>query len=152
MSACRAARRALHLHHVERRDAFGDADGEGHAGIGGFEDGVGGEGRRDEDEGAFGAGLADGVVDGVEDGDAVLGLLAAAAGGDAGDDLRAVLDAAAGLEAALLARDPLDEDAGVLVTSTLIWGVSPTRPRRPTAFFLPRRQVVGPDDGRLLCG
>ena len=68
-----------------------------------------------EDERAVGAGLAHGVGDGVEDGHAVLGLLAAAAGRDAGDDLRAVLDAALGLEAALLAGDALDEDAGVRV-------------------------------------
>ena len=45
------------LHHVECRDAFGDADDERDAGVRGFEDGVGCEWRRDEDDGGVRAGL-----------------------------------------------------------------------------------------------
>ena len=39
----------MHAHHVERRDAFGDADDERHARVGRFHDRVGRERRRHED-------------------------------------------------------------------------------------------------------
>ena len=44
-------------HHVERRNAFGDADDQRHAGVGGFHDRVGRERRRHEDHGRIRAGL-----------------------------------------------------------------------------------------------
>ena len=44
-----AFHRALHLDHVVDRNAFGDGDDEIESGIHAFENGVGGEGRRDED-------------------------------------------------------------------------------------------------------
>jgi len=41
----RALQRALDAHHVEHRDAFGDADDQFHPGIDRLEDRVGGKGR-----------------------------------------------------------------------------------------------------------
>ena len=49
--------RALHLDHVEHRDALGDADDQRELGVDGLEDGVGGERRRHVDDGGGGAGL-----------------------------------------------------------------------------------------------
>src|SRR5690606_29311626 len=84
------------------------------AGVGGLEDGVGGEGRRHEDARDVGAlalyGGADGVVDGP-----VEVALPALAGRHARDDVRAVLHHLAGVERALLAGEALDDDAGVAV-------------------------------------
>ena len=54
------------LHHVERRNAFGDADHQRQAGVGGFHDGVGGERRRHEDHRGIGAGFLHGLRHGVE--------------------------------------------------------------------------------------
>ena len=61
-----AGQRALHAHHVEHRDALGDADDERDAGVDRFQDGVGGERRRHVDAGGGGAGLLHGLGDGVE--------------------------------------------------------------------------------------
>ena len=72
------------------------ADDEVQPGVHAFQNGVGGEGRRDKNGGGGRAGLLHGFGDGVEDGDflaAVLEELAAFAGRDAGDDLGAVVDA-----------------------------------------------------------
>ena len=46
--------------HVDDGDAFGDRDDDFAAGVDGFEDGVGGEGRRDEDHGGVDAFFFDG--------------------------------------------------------------------------------------------
>ena len=55
------------LHHVERRNAFGDADDQRNPRVGGFHDGVGRERRRHEDHGGIRAGLVDRFRHGVED-------------------------------------------------------------------------------------
>ena len=78
-------------------DAFGDRDDDFAAGVDGFEDRVGGEGRRDEDHRGVGAFFLDGFGDGVEDGHAER-RLAALAGRDAGDELGAVLEAVLGVK------------------------------------------------------
>ena len=86
---------ALGADHVTDRDAFRDGHGEVEVGVEAFEDGVGREGRGDEDRGDRGAGLLGGFGDGVEDRDLLAGVfedLAALARGDAGDDLRAVVE------------------------------------------------------------
>ena len=83
--------------------------------VGGLEDGVRGEGGRDEDEGSVGVGALDCLVDRVEHGDGVLPEHAAAAGGHARDHLCAVLDTAAGVQRPLSAGDALDQKAGVSV-------------------------------------
>ena len=76
-------------HHVERRNAFGDADDQFDLRIGGFHDGVGGIGRRNENYCRVGAGLVDRFLHGVEDGPAFVSG-AAFAGSDSADDLRAI--------------------------------------------------------------
>ena len=98
---------AVQGQHIGDGDAFGDGGDEGDAGVHCFGDGVGGEGRRDEDEGHIGGGLGDGFSYGVEDGDGVVKELAAASGGDAGDDSGAVGAAGAGVEAAFASGDAL---------------------------------------------
>ena len=88
--------RAFHFDHVVHRNAFGDADDQFEPGVRAFENGIGGEGRRNENGGDGRAGLFHGVGHGVENRNffaAVLEKLAAFAGRDAGDDLRAVIDA-----------------------------------------------------------
>src|SRR6185295_7683732 len=96
--------------HVERRDAFGDADDDRHLCARCLKNSVRCERRRDEDERDVGVGLRDGVFHRVEDGYAFR-CFAAAAGRDAADDVGAVLDAAAGLEGALFAGDALDYES-----------------------------------------
>ena len=74
------------------------ADDQFESGIRAFEDGVGGERRRNENGGGGRAGLLHRFGHGVENGNpfsAVLENLAALAGRDAGDDLRAVINARA---------------------------------------------------------
>jgi hypothetical protein len=102
-------------HHVIDGDAFGDADDEFDACVGGFEDAVGGEGRGDKDHGGVAAGGFAGLVDGVEDGDGVVEELAAFAWGDACDDVGAVVAAPAGVEGAGVAGDALDKETGVFI-------------------------------------
>ena len=58
--------------------------------------------------------VLDGLLDGVEDGDAV-DLAALAARGDAADDLRAEVEALAGQVHGLAAGDALDDEGEVLV-------------------------------------
>ncbi len=103
------------LDHVEHGDAFGDGDDDGDAGVGGFHDRVGREGRRDEDHRGVGAGGVDGLADGVEDRQAVGVFGAALAGGDAADHFGAVFEAAFGVERAGGAGDALADDFGFFV-------------------------------------
>ena len=62
-----ALEKALHAHHVEHRNALGDADDQRHAGVGGFHDRVGGERRRHVDDRGVGAGRRHRLRDRVED-------------------------------------------------------------------------------------
>src|SRR5579862_4993551 len=70
----------FYFHHVLDRDAFGDRDYEVQPGVDSFEDGVGREWRRDEDDADGRPRLANGFGDGVEDRRLVLEALAAFAG------------------------------------------------------------------------
>ena len=65
----RAGQRALHAHHVEHRDALGDADDQRDLGVDRFEDRIGGEGRRHVDRSGGGAGLLTRLGHRVEDGE-----------------------------------------------------------------------------------
>ena len=107
--------RFLDAHHVHDRDALGDAHDEFHARVGGFEDAVGGPGRRHEDHGGVAAGLLPRLGHRVEDGDRPVEGLAAPARGDAGDDVGAIVAAAARVERARLTGDALHEQASVFV-------------------------------------
>src|SRR5215207_7692365 len=102
----------VHAQLVVGRDALGDRDDQGDAGVVGLEDRVGCEARRHEHHRGVGAGLAHRVVEGVEDGDAVH-VLAALAGRDARHDVRAVVAVAQAVEGALAAGDAGDDQAGV---------------------------------------
>ena len=110
----RAGERCLHAHHVVDRNSLGDAHHELDAGIGRFEDRVGGERRRHVDHAGGGAGLLDGIRHRVEHRQVEV-LFAATARRDAADHLGAVLDALLGVKGALLAGEALADHAGVLV-------------------------------------
>src|SRR5690606_35973620 len=96
----------LHFHHVEHRDALGDADDEPNAGVRRLEDRVHRERRRHVDHAHVGAGFRDRFPHAVEDRQAQVGL-AAPPRRDAGDDLRAVIEALARMKGPLVARDAL---------------------------------------------
>ena len=104
----------LHAHHVEGGDAFGDANYKREAGVRGLHDGVGGKGRRNENDGNVRAGLLPRLADGVEHRHSRR-RSPALARRHPRDYLRAVFNRLLGVEAALTARDALDEKAGVLV-------------------------------------
>src|SRR5215208_707799 len=101
--------------HVQHRDALGDADDQLHAGVRRLHHRVGRTVRRDVDDAGVGAGGLHGVVHRVEHGDAALEALPALPRGHAGDDPGPVLQHLLGVERAVAARDPLDDDGGVLV-------------------------------------
>ena len=97
-----------------RRDVLGDADDGADAGVGGLVDRVGGEPGRYEDQRRVRARLLDRIGDGVEHRNA-LDVLAGLARRHACDDVRPVLAVAQAVEAALAARQPLDDEARVVV-------------------------------------
>src|SRR4051794_11302127 len=151
-------------------DALGDADHRLDTGVGGLEDRVGGERRRDEDHRRVRARLADGVVERVEDRDA-LDVLAALAGGDAGDDVRPVVLVVERVEGALTAGDAgdaqlrvvVDEDghqpassttffaAPSMVASVYTFGRSASASSaRPSLSFVPSRRTTNGTVG-LIC-
>ena len=107
-----SAERALRLHHVQRRDALGDADDDGDAGLRRLEDRVRGAGRRHVDDRRVGARLLDGLGDGVEHREAFVHD-AALAGRDAADDVGAVLAHLLGVEGPGRAGDALDDQLRV---------------------------------------
>ena len=104
----------LGTHHVGDRDALGDADHERDPGRCRFHDGVGGAGRRHEDQRAVGGLLPHGLLDGVPHREALVGGAALPRRHPA-DDIGAVFLAAGGVEGALLAGDALDDHPRGLV-------------------------------------
>ncbi len=94
------------LDHVVDGDAFGDADDQGESGVGSFHDGVGGEGRRHEDDGGVRAGGFDAFGDGVEY-RTIEVLLATFAGSDSAHYIGAVGDGLLGVEGSFLAGESL---------------------------------------------
>ena len=99
----RAFQRALDLHHVQHRDAFGDADDQLHLGVDRLKDGVGGKGRRHIDHRCIGPGDGARLVDRVEHRQVKVAA-AALAGRDAADHLGAIGDGLFGVEGALASR------------------------------------------------
>jgi hypothetical protein len=94
--------------HVERGNAFGDADDEIELGVCGFHDGVGGERRRDEDHGGVGAGFFHGFLHRVENVPSFV-RGAAFAGSDSTDHLRSVSGAGFGVEGAFAPGEALHD-------------------------------------------
>ena len=105
---------ALHPHHVEHRNALGDADDERHAGIDGLEDGIRCERRRHIDHRGVCAGFGHRVGDRVEHRQAEV-RLPALARRDTADDVGAVIDGLFGMEGALRAGKALADDPGLAV-------------------------------------
>ncbi len=135
--------------HVDDGNAFGDADDERHFGVGGFENGVGGEWRRNENDGGVGAGGFYGFADGVEDG-AFEMLRAAFAGRDAADDVGAVVDHLLRVESAFAAGETLDDEACFFVYEN----AHRAPPARATTFvapsFMPSAMVkLSPESRRI---
>jgi hypothetical protein len=108
----------LDAHHVQHRDALGDADDDLDAGVGRFQDRVGGERRRHVDHRRIGAGGGDGLGDGVEHRQAEVGG-AALARGDAADDLGAVVSICCAWKVPCEPVKPWTDDLGVLVDQNL---------------------------------
>ncbi len=106
--------RALDLHHVEHRDALGDADDQLHLGVDRLEDRVRREGRRHVDHRCIGAGRGARLMHRVEDRQVQVGA-APLARRDAADHLGAIGDRLFGVEGALRAGEALADDLGVFV-------------------------------------
>ena len=111
------------LHHVQRRNAFGDADDQRNARVLGFENGVGGKGRRNKDHRRVGAGLLHGVGHGIKDRPAFVRRSTFARSNSA-DNVGAVFRAAYGVEGAFFACQALHDESSFLLTKTAI-GISP---------------------------
>jgi hypothetical protein len=111
---CVRVEKGAHLHHVHHGDAFGDADHQIDASVGGLDDGVGGKARRHVDDAGVGACRHDGVAHGVEDWHVAKGPFAALARGDAADNRCAVVDHLLGVKRSLTSGDALHDEARVL--------------------------------------
>src|ERR1700693_1201249 len=109
-----ARERALDFHHVEHRDALGDAHDQRHLGGDRLENSVGGAGRRHGDRTRVGGGLGPRLGGGVEHRQAKL-RRAAFARRHTPHHPGAVLDRLLGMERAVLAGEALADDAGILV-------------------------------------
>ena len=109
-----ADERVVHARLVLGRDALGDADDEGDACTGRFEDGGGCSLRWHGNERRVGAGCGNGFGNGVENGDA-LDVGATLAGRHTADDLGAIGLVAQAVVLALSAGESLDDDFGVLI-------------------------------------
>eukprot|EP00043_Microstomoeca_roanoka_P023704 m.259179 g.259179 ORF g.259179 m.259179 type:complete len:275 (-) comp34239_c0_seq1:1149-1973(-) len=106
--------RPLHAHHVEHRNALGDADDQLHLGVDRFEDRVGREGRRHIDDRGIRFGHVLGLVHRVEDRQVQM-RGAAFAGRHAADHLGAVGDGLFAVEGPLRAGQALADHLGVFV-------------------------------------
>lgn len=109
--------------HIQRRNAFGDADDQGDARVGGFHNRVGGERRRNVNDGHIRAGFFDGVGDRIEDRKAFV-RRAAFAGRDAADNVRAVIAHLQGVESSFLAGESLDNQTSVFINQNAQSGSS----------------------------
>src|SRR5918998_1817694 len=133
-------RRVLHLevigypHHVVDRDALGYAADGRELRVQRLEDGVGGEGRGDEDHARVRPGLLDGLLDRVEDRHALV-LLSTLARRHPRDHVRTALEHPPRVEGALPARYALHQQPrlGVHEYGHLITALRPARARRPCA-------------------
>ena len=100
--------------HVERGNAFGDADDEVDLGVSGFHDGIGGERRRNENNRRVRVSFIDGFANRVEDGPAFVGG-ATFAGRHASYDFGDVGGAGFRMERAFAAGEALDYDSRIFI-------------------------------------
>src|SRR5258708_2326512 len=103
-----------HAHHVERRNAFGNAYDERQTCVGGFENGIGSERRRYKDNGGVRASFSRGFGKRVEH-RTIKMLGATLAGSHAANNVGAVFDHLPGVKTALTSRESLDEEARLFV-------------------------------------
>ena len=102
------------LHHVERRNAFGDADDQVDLRVGRFHDRVGRERRRHKNHRGIGAGLVGRFAHRIENRPALV-RRPALAGRHAADDLRAVSRAGLRVKCAFAAGEALHHDPRILI-------------------------------------
>src|SRR5438132_4482975 len=121
-----------YAHHVEGGDAFGDADDEGNFGVVGFQDGIGGVGRRNKNDGGVCDSGVRGVSDGVEDGALEL-FRSTFARRDPADDACAIFDHLLGVESSFAAGEALDDEASFFVDQD----AHRAPPARATTFWAP---------------
>src|SRR5690625_3191653 len=113
--ACLATlQNSLHLHHVEHRDAFRDADDEPETGVNGFQDGFGSKGRRHVDHARVRACFCNRLLNRVENRQIQMPG-AALTRGNAPDHLGAVGYGLFRMEGSLGAGEALADDPGVAV-------------------------------------
>src|SRR5581483_5115822 len=101
-------------HHVERGNAFSDANDQLHFGVGGFHNGVGRERRRHEDNCGVRARLIHRFLYAVEDGPAFVGG-SALAWSHAADDFRSVLGTSLGMKRAFATSQALYDQPCIFI-------------------------------------
>lgn len=104
-----------HADHVLDWNALGDGTDDANSGGGGLENGIGGEGRGNEDHGGISTGGTNRLFHAIEDWQAVLVGSAAFAGRGAADDTVAVFEASFGVDGTERAGDALTNDAGIFI-------------------------------------
>ena len=115
---CLRHQNPFHLHHIEHRNSLGDGDDQLDPCANGFENGIGGEGRRHVDNARVGLRCIDRIGDGVEDRQFFAGVLeelAALAGSDPTDHLGAVFNHLLRVKGAGFTGNPLNDGAGIFV-------------------------------------
>src|SRR5579864_233638 len=100
--------------HVEDRNAFGDADDQGKARVGCFQNGIRSIWRRNENDGGVSTGRFGGLGDGVEDGPLKM-FCAAFTWSDSAHDVGAIFDHLLGMKSSLAASEALNDQASFLV-------------------------------------
>ena len=103
-----------HAHHVERRNAFCNADDQRNTRIFGFQNRVRGKWRRHKNHRGVGAGFVDGLLHGVEDRPALMGG-STFARRHATDNFGAIFGAALGMEGAFAAGNSLHDQASFFI-------------------------------------
>src|SRR5271168_4306874 len=100
--------------HVDYGNAFGDADDQRNFGVGGFENSVGREGRRDENDAGVGSGMFHGVGNGIKY--RALEMFGTAfSGSDSADYVRSIFDHLLRVEGSLPASESLNDDSSLFV-------------------------------------
>src|SRR5580704_7569881 len=139
-----------HTHHVDDRNAFGDANDQRNFRIGGFEDGVGGVRRRHEDYRSVGARAFHGFGNGIEYG-ALQMLGAAFARRNSPNDVGSILNHLLRVEGAFTAGKALNDQACFFVNKN----AHRAPPARATTFcaasFMPSAMVKLRPESRRIC-
>ena len=105
----------LDSHHINHRDAFGDADDELDAGVNRFEDRVRSTSWWNENHRGVATGFAARFHDGVKDGNLIFENLTTACGRDARNDIGAVFHTGLRVGCSRLASDALNEQARIFI-------------------------------------